>query len=98
MDFFDQVKKFFASLGSSAKKFFSSLMKSSPEVKKPGPKRKDGYSVSRPDAEEELLDFQRNKPPRPAAKDNELSDVLDNVLDQMPKGSDSGLYAKKHPK
>ena len=54
--------------------------------------------MARPDAQEELSEFQGKKPQRPAVMDHELSEVFDSVIDKTAGAADSGLFAKKKPK
>ena len=47
--------------------------------------------------EEVFSEFQKRRDLKPGAEDEDLSKVLDDVLDEMPPGEDGSLYAKRRP-
>jgi len=48
--------------------------------------------------QEVFSDFQKKRDLKPAAEDEDLSEVLDDVLKEMPPSDGPGLYAKRAPR
>jgi|SRR5215831_14573819 len=66
------------------------------ETKRKSPDRFAGTDFK--STQEVFSDFQKKRDLKPAAEDEDLSEVLDDVLQGAPPSEDNGLYAKRVPK
>jgi hypothetical protein len=66
------------------------------ETKRKSPDRFSGTDFK--STQEVFSDFQKKRDLKPAAEDEDLSEVLNDVLQGAPPSEDVGLYAKRAPR